>query len=340
MDQAGLERLIRALPKVELHLHIEGTLEPEMMFELAARNGVALRFATVAELRRAYDFQDLDSFLALYYEGTRVLRRQEDFFDLTRAYLLRVAAEGARHVEIFFDPQAHTERGVDFEAVVSGIQAALERARRDLGLSSRLILCFLRHLSPASALRTLDQALAYREWIYGVGLDSSEAGHPPGLFREVFDRARSHSFLTVAHAGEEGPPEYIWQALELLGAARIDHGVRCTEDEALVQYLARRRVPLTVCPLSNVKLRVFPSLDRHNLKRLLQRGLCVSIHSDDPAYFGGYLTENYLAAQRALELRPADLVQLARNAVEAAFLPDADKQRLFDEINAVAGRAD
>lgn len=333
MTQRELEQLILSLPKVELHLHIEGTLEPEMMFTLAARNGLSLRFKSIPELRHAYEFQDLQSFLDLYYEGTRVLIQERDFFDLTWAYLRRVAAENVRHVEIFFDPQAHTTRGVTFDTVVSGIHGALERARTELGLSSRLILCVLRHLSPASAMETLDQALAYRDRICGVGLDSSEMGRPPELFREVFDRARMEGFLTVAHAGEEGPPEYIWQALEVLRVARIDHGVRCVEDEALLQYLAQRRVPLTVCPLSNVKLRVFPSLDHHNLKVLLERGLCVSIHSDDPAYFGGYLTDNYLAAQRALDLGRADIVQLARNAVEASFLPDTEKMVLRHEID-------
>jgi adenosine deaminase len=333
MSQVDLARLIRALPKVELHVHLEGTLEPEMMFELAERNGLSLRYPNVGDLRRAYEFKDLQSFLDLYYEGVRVLLQERDFFDLTWAYLKRMAGENVRHVEVFFDPQAHTMRGVAFETVISGIHGALERARSELGLSSRLILCFLRHLSPASAMETLERALPYRDWICAVGLDSSEAGNPPVRFREVFDRARSVGFLTVAHAGEEGPAAYVWQALEELGARRIDHGVRCVEDASLVEHLARRRVPLTVCPLSNVKLRVFPSLKAHNLKYLLERGLCVSIHSDDPAYFGGYLADNYLAIGQALDLSRMEILQLARNAVEASFLPEDEKQALQSEID-------
>ena len=333
MNQSETEQWIRHLPKVELHLHIEGTLEPEMMFQLAERNGLSLRFASIDELKRAYNFQDLQSFIDLYCEGSRVLQQERDFFDLTWAYLSRVAAEHVRHVEIFFDPQVHMNRGVEFHTVISGIQAALEKARTELRLSFHLIPCFLRDLSPDSAMETLDRILDYRNWIAAVGLASSEVGRPPALFREVFDRARANGLLTVAHAGEEGPPGYIWQALELLQVKRIDHGVRCLEDESLVQHLARTQVPLTVCPLSNVKLRVFESLDQHNLKSLLQRGLCVSIHSDDPAYFGGYITENYLAAQRALALEPADLLQLARNSVKASFISDAEKETLFREID-------
>jgi len=333
MNQIELGHLIRALPKVELHVHVEGTLEPEMMFDLAKRNSLSLPYPNVEDLRRAYEFRDLQSFLDLYYEGVRVLLQERDFFDLTWAYLERMAGENVRHVEIFFDPQAHTTRGVDFETVISGIHGALERARSGLGLSSRLILCFLRHLSPASAMETLERALPHRDWICAVGLDSSEAGNPPARFREVFDRARSAGFLTVAHAGEEGPPAYIWQALEELGARRIDHGVRCVEDASLVEHLARRRVPLTVCPLSNVKLRVFPSLKAHNLKSLLEHGLCVSIHSDDPAYFGGYLTDNYLATAQALGLSRMEILQLARNAVEACFLPDDGKKAMLSKID-------
>ena len=333
MNQSEIGHWIQHLPKVELHLHIEGTLEPEMMFQLATRNGLSLRFGSIDELKRAYNFQDLQSFINLYCEGSRVLRQERDFFDLTWAYLSRVAAEHVRHVEIFFDPQTHMNRGVEFHTVISGIRAALKKARAELHLSSKLIPCFLRDLSPAEAMRTLEMILDYRSWIGAVGLASAEAGRPPELFREVFDRARANGLLTVAHAGEEGPPDYIWQALELLKVQRIDHGVRCIEDESLVQHLARTQVPLTVCPLSNVKLRVFESLDQHNLKTLLQQGLCVSIHSDDPAYFGGYITENYLAAQRALALEPADILQLAKNGVKASFLPDTEKETLLSEID-------
>ncbi len=333
MNQSELEQWIRSLPKVELHLHIEGTLEPELMFLLAKRNGLSLRFTDIEELKQAYNFQDLKSFLNLYYEGTRVLLYERDFFDLTWSYLRRMDKEKVRHVEIFFDPQAHTNRGVDFHTAISGIHSALEQARTELCLSSKLIPCFLRHLTPDSAMQTLERILDYRDWIYAVGLDSSEAGRPPEFFRDVFDRARTRGLMTVAHAGEEGPPEYIWLALELLGVARIDHGVRCMEDESLVQHLVHTQVPLTLCPLSNVKLRVFKSLEHHNLKLLLQRGLCVSIHSDDPAYFGGYITENYLAVQRALALDPMDILQLARNSVKASFLANTEKEKLLSEIH-------
>ena len=333
MNQSEIERWIRDLPKVELHLHIEGTLEPEMMFNFSKRNGLSLRFKSIEELKRAYNFHNLQSFIDLFCEGSRVLQEECDFFELTWAYLTRVATEHVRHVEIFFDPQTHMNRGVQFHTVISGIHAALEKARAELHLSSKLIPCFLRDLSPAEAMQTLEMILDYRSWIGAVGLASSEAGRPPELFREVFDRARTEGLLTVAHAGEEGPPEYIWQALELLKVKRIDHGVRCTEDESLVQHLSRTQVPLTVCPLSNVKLRVFESLDQHNVKALLQRGLCVSIHSDDPAYFGGYVTENYLATQRALALEPADIIQLAKNGVMASFLPDTEKEKLLSEID-------
>lgn len=338
MNQVEFEQWICDLPKVELHLHIEGTLEPELMFALAKRNGVSLGYRDTEELRRAYNFQDLQSFLNLYYEGSRVLQQERDFFDLTWAYLKRGAQEKVRHVEIFVDPQAHMKRGVDLHAVMSGIHSALEQARTELRLSSKLIPCFLRDLTPDFASQTLEMLLAYRDWIWAVGLDSSEKGRPPELFQDVFDRARTQGLLTVAHAGEEGPPEYIWQALERLKVLRIDHGVRCLEDESLVQHLAHTQIPLTICPLSNVKLNVCQSLDRHPVKRLLQRGLCVSIHSDDPAYFGGYITKNYLAVQRALNLQPTDILQLARNGVKASFLSDTEKETLFRDIQEHASR--
>jgi adenosine deaminase len=338
MNQNELEQWIRDLPKVELHLHIEGTLEPELMFDLAQRNGLSLRYSDSEALKRAYNFQDLQSFLNLYYEGSRVLLQERDFFDLTWAYLRRAVEEHVRHVELFFDPQAHMNRGVDFHTVISGIHSALEKARTELHLSSKLIPCFLRDLTPDSAGQTLDMILAYRDWVWAVGLDSSEKGRPPELFEAVFARARAEGLLTVAHAGEEGPPEYIWQALKRLKVARIDHGIRCLEDESLVQHLAHTHIPLTVCPLSNVKLKVFQSLDQHNVKVLLQRGLCVSIHSDDPSYFGGYITDNYLAVQRALNLQPNDILQLARNGVKASFLSDSEKEKLYNEIAEHAAR--
>jgi adenosine deaminase len=328
-----MEDFIRNIPKAELHLHIEGTLEPELMFEIGERNGVAIPFASVDEVRRAYEFSDLQSFLDIYYQGADVLREERDFYDLTRAYVERVHAENVRHVEIFFDPQTHTDRGIPFETVIKGIHAALHDADRELGISSGLIMCFLRHLSAEAAMATLEQALPHKVLIVAVGLDSSEVGHPPEKFVEVFDRARSEGFLTVAHAGEEGPPDYIRQALDLLKASRIDHGVRCIEDERLVARLKSDQIPLTVCPLSNVQLRVFDTMSEHNLKRLLDLGLCVTVNSDDPAYFGGYITENFLAAQRALNLSSDDVVQLVRNSFNAAFLGVERREELLAEVD-------
>jgi adenine deaminase len=331
-----MDPFLRDLPKAELHLHIEGTLEPELMFELARRNRIAVPFDSVDAVRRAYVFENLQSFLDIYYAACRVLLSDQDFYDLTTAYLARVAAERVRHVEIFFDPQTHTMRGVGFETVISGIHRALEDGRLKWGITFRVIMCFLRHLSAESAMATLRQAAPFRHWIAAVGLDSSEAAYPPEKFRGVFDRARAEGYLTVAHAGEEGPPEYIWQALDLLKVSRIDHGVRCTEDPRLVDRLAAEQIPLTVCPLSNVKLRVFPTMADHPLKRLLDRGVRVTVNSDDPAYFGGYLTENFRAAREALGLTREHVWRLSRNAVEAAFLAPADKQRMGVELDAYA----
>ena len=334
-----LAQWIEQLPKVELHLHIEGSLEPELMFALAQRNGVKLPFASIEAVREAYNFHNLQSFLDIYYQGAQVLLLEQDFYDLAWAYLTRVAAQQVRHVEIFFDPQTHTDRSVPFETVITGLHRALRDAEQQLGITSRLILCFLRHLSAESAMQTLEQALPFKDKIIAVGLDSSELGHPPEKFAAVFDRARAEGFLTVAHAGEEGPPDYIWQALDLLKVSRIDHGVRCLEDSQLVQRLQASRLPLTVCPLSNVKLCVFEAMSQHNLKQLLAAGLCVTVNSDDPAYFGGYMTENYLAVQSALNLTPAEMVQLAKNGIEASFLEPAAKQRLFDELEQHAAQA-
>ena len=331
-----MDRFLRGIPKAELHLHIEGTLEPELMFALARRNGISLRYGSVEEVRRAYRFSDLQSFLDIYYEGAQVLREERDFFELTAAYLSRAAADGVRHAEIFFDPQTHTARGVSFQTVVSGIRGALEEGERSLGVSSRLILCFLRHLPAENAEATLERALPFRDWISGVGLDSSERGNPPSKFETVFARARAEGFLAVAHAGEEGPPSYIREALEKLGVRRIDHGVRCAEDPELVAELVERRIPLTVCPLSNVKLGVFPSLAEHNLKRLLDRGLCVTINSDDPAYFGGYVGENFEASRDALGLTREDVVLLATNSFDASFLDPEEKKRRIAEVDQFA----
>jgi adenosine deaminase len=327
-----LATFARDLPKAELHLHIEGTLEPELMFALGRRNGIQLPYASVDEVRRAYVFTDLQSFLDIYYAGCCALLTEQDFYDLTWAYLQRAAAQGVRHAEIFFDPQTHTKRGVPFETMVTGIRRALQDGRARLDITSGLILCFLRHLSGEAAMETLNEALPYREWILAVGLDSSELGHPPGKFKEVYDRAREAGLLAVAHAGEEGPPSYIWEALEILKARRIDHGVRCVEDDRLVGRLADEQIPLTVCPLSNVKLRVFPTLEQHNLKRLLDRGLLVTVNSDDPAYFGGYVADNYEATAAALRLSRADVVTLARNSFIASFLPETEKRRHLEVI--------
>ena len=320
-----MEAFIRGVPKAELHLHIEGTLEPEMVFELARKHHLPVAHSSVEALREGYRFTSLQSFLDVYYQGASVLRDEGDFHALTSAYLRRAHADGVVHAEIIFDPQTHPARGVPIEAIIGGIHSALAEGERTLGITHRLILCFLRHLSAEDAMRTLEQALPHAEVITAVGLDSSEAGHPPGKFVAVFARARSEGLLTVAHAGEEGPPAYVSEALDLLQVKRVDHGVRSEEDPALLARLLRDRVPLTVCPLSNVRLGVFARMEDHNLKRLLERGLCVTVNSDDPAYFGGYVAENYLAAYRALDLSRADIVQLASNSFEASFLPQAQK---------------
>jgi adenosine deaminase len=331
-----MDEFIRGMPKAELHVHIEGTLEPELAFQLAAKHRVRLPYATVDDLRRAYQFSDLQSFLDIYYAGADVLRDEEDFYSLTEAYLARAHAQGVVHVEIFFDPQTHTARGVALNTVLAGMRRALLAAERERGMTFRLIMCFLRHLSASDAMNMLEDALPYRSAIAGIGLDSSESGHPPGKFREVFDRARREGLPAVAHAGEEGPPAYIREALDVLKVVRIDHGVRCEEDEQLLERLARERIPLTMCPLSNLKLRVVDRLESHNIKRLLERGLCVTVNSDDPAYFGGYLLENYLGIQHALALSRADLTLLARNSIEASFLATADKHRWLHAIDAYA----
>jgi adenine deaminase len=328
------EEYIRGLPKAELHVHIEGTLEPELAFQLAKKHGIALPYATVEELRRAYRFADLQSFLDIYYAGTNVLRDADDFHALTLAYLRKAHEQGVVHVEIFFDPQTHTARGIALATVFNGLRRALSEAESQCGITCRLILCFLRHLSADEAMRTLEEALPYKDAIAAVGLDSSEIGHPPSKFAEVFARARREGLMAVAHAGEEGPPSYIYEALDILQVRRIDHGVRCEEDPQLVGRLARERMPLTVCPLSNVKLNVFTRIENHNLRRLLEQGVCVTLNSDDPAYFGGYVLENYLAVHRGLGLPRSQLVVLARNSIEASFLPDSAKSRWFGAIDA------
>jgi adenosine deaminase len=331
-----MEDFIRGMPKVELHLHIEGTLEPELLFELAERNGVRLRFGSVQELRAAYNFTDLQSFLDIYYEGAGALLKRRDFYDLTWAYLLRAHTDNVRHTEVFFDPQTHTDRGVSFETVVEGIHDALSAAEAEMGMTTRLILCFLRHLSAEAAMATLEAALPFKDHIVAVGLDSSELGHPPSKFADVFRRARAEGFRAVAHAGEEGPPEYIREALDLLAVERIDHGVRCVEDAELVNRLRAESIPLTVCPLSNVRLRVFDSMADHNLGQLLKLGLAATVNSDDPAYFGGYMTDNFIAVHKALELTREQYVTLAANAIDASFVDKDRKAALHTELEAYA----
>ena len=328
----SLDRLIARIPKVELHLHIEGTLEPEMVFALAARHGVGLPHASVAALRAAYQFDDLQSFLELYYAGCAVLQDESDFHAVTLAYFARAHADNVVHAELFFDPQTHTARGVPLEVVIAGIRRAMAEAKARYGITSALILCFLRHLSEEDALATLAAARPFRAELVGVGLDSGERGNPPAKFTRAFAEARALGLRPVAHAGEEGPAAYVRDALDLLRAERIDHGVRCSEDDALVDRLRRERIPLTVCPLSNVKLRVFPRMADHNLERLLRRGLQVTISSDDPAYFGGYIADNFRAACAALPLDAGDVVVLCGNAARAAFLPAAEQEALIARI--------
>ena len=330
---------IAGLPKAELHLHIEGTLEPEMMFDLADRNRVPLPYADVEALRTAYSFTRLQDFLDLYYQGMSVLLTEQDFYDLTLAYLRRVAQDNVRHVEIFFDPQGHTERGVAFATAVEGIERALKDGEAELGVTAKIILCFLRHLSAESAEATLGQAMGYRDRIVGVGLDSSENGHPPEKFRDVFDKARAAGFRAVAHAGEEGPPAYVWGALDGLKVDRIDHGNRALEDPDLVVELARRKVPLTVCPLSNLRLGVVDDMTAHPLKMMLDRGLVVTVNSDDPAYFGGYVNDNYDAVRQALGLTDEELARIARNSFGASFLDDTAKEKYIAEVDAYVGGA-
>jgi adenosine deaminase len=338
--RSKLPALLRSMPKAELHIHIEGSLEPELIFKLALRNGVTLPYASVEALRAAYAFSDLQSFLDIYYAGAGVLLKEEDFFDMAWAYLERAAADNVVHTEIFFDPQTHTARGVPFEVVIKGLHHAAQRAHAELGVSAKLILCFLRHLSEDEALATLEEALRYRHHFIGVGLDSSERGHPPEKFARVFAQARAQGLHRVAHAGEEGPPQYIRSALDVLGVERIDHGVRCVEDPALVARLARERMPLTVCPLSNVRLRVFKTLAEHNLPALLDAGLMATINSDDPAYFGGYINRNFTDTFAALpQLTARHAHRLAANSISASFATPEQKKgwlQSLDEVFAAA----
>jgi adenine deaminase len=330
--------IVRQMPKAELHIHIEGSLEPELIFALAKRNRVELKYSSVDALRRAYAFTDLQSFLDIYYAGASVLLTEQDFYDMTWAYLQRARADNVRHTEIFFDPQTHTTRGVAFATVIDGIHRALQDAKAQWGMSGALIMCFLRHLSEEDAFATLEQALPYRDKFIGIGLDSSERGHPPEKFTRVFARCKELGFHLVAHAGEEGPPEYIRTALDVLHVERIDHGVRCLEDADLTQRLAREKIALTVCPLSNIKLCVFDRMQHHNFKQLIDAGLTLTVNSDDPAYFGGYVNDNFIALFDALPLGREHARQLARNGFLASFLPAADKQRYVDEVDAFFNR--
>ena len=332
-----IETYVRELPKAELHLHIEGTLEPELMFELARRNGVALPWKSVDETRAAYAFEDLQSFLDLYYAGAAALVREQDFFDLAMAYFERAAADGVVHAELFFDPQTHTARGVTCETVLDGLERACTTARERFGIGSRLILCFLRHLSEEEGFATLEQALPHLARIHGVGLDSSEMGHPPSKFARLFARCRELGLHLVAHAGEEGPPDYIVEALDLLQVERIDHGVRAAESPALMARLVREQIPLTVCPLSNVKLCVFATLADHNLKAMLEAGIKVTINSDDPAYFGGYVGKNFVDTATALSLSRSELKRIARNSLEAAFVSEAERRPWLARLEALEG---
>lgn len=329
-----MKAFIENMPKVELHLHIEGTLEPDLMFALAHRNKIKLPYNSVQEIHNAYQFTNLQSFLDIYYQGANVLQTEQDFYDLMWAYLMKAAYQNVRHTEIFFDPQTHTARGIPFDVFMPGFLRAKKEAQEKLGITAELILCFLRHLSPAAALETLEQAAPYQDKILGVGLDSSEKGRPPSLFTEVFQKAEEDGYLPVAHAGEEGPAEYVWEALEFLNVRRIDHGVRSIDDPKLIDFLVEHQVPLTVCPLSNIKLCVFDEMSQHNIKQLLDLGVRVTINSDDPAYFGGYMNENFLATQAGLNLSKEDLYRISLNAIEASFISSDRTAELKTELDA------
>ena len=327
--------LIKNLPKAELHLHIEGSFEPELMFEIAKRNEVEIPFNSVEEIRAAYSFNNLQQFLDIYYQGAQVLLYEQDFYDLTVAYLIKCKQQNVVYTEIFFDPQTHTDRGVSFDTVIIGIKSAMEKAEKELGIKSKLIMCFLRHLDEESALKTLEQAMDYKEWILGVGLDSSEMGHPPSKFARVFEKAREEGFKILAHAGEEGPPEYIWEALDILKIDRLDHGNRCLEDPALVKVLAERQMALTLCPLSNKELQVCPDLKNYPLREMMSKGLKLTINSDDPSFFGGYVNENFFALHEALDLTKEEVVTLVKNGFEASFLTKEEIDSYLNQIDLV-----
>lgn len=328
-----IEKFINEIPKAVLHLHIEGTLEPELMFKIAKRNNKKIKYESIEEVKDAYDFNDLQDFLDIYYESAGVLMKEQDFYDLAWAYLNKIHSQNVIHAEIFFDPQTHTDRGIKFDTVIGGLQRALEDGQKEFGIKSNLIMCFLRHLDEESAFKTLDEGLKYKDIITAVGLDSSEVGNPPSKFQRVFARARKEGFLTVAHAGEEGPAEYIWEALNLLKVSRVDHGNHSLDDEKLIQELVKRKMPLTVCPLSNLKLKVVRDLKHHPLRKMLQKGLLVTINSDDPAYFGGYANENYLAIAKALNLSKKEIYQITKNSFIASFVVDKEEQEMIDKLD-------
>ena len=327
-----ITEFIKKSPKAELHLHIEGTLEPSLLFRLAKENNIQISFSSINEIKAAYNFKNLESFLKIFYQGSRVLLREQDFFDLTWAYLLKCKEENVVHAEIFFDPQTHVNRGVNFSLVINGIYKALKKANKEFGLTFGVIMCFLRHLDERSAFKMLDHALEHKDKIIGVGLDSSEIGHPPKKFERVFKKAIDQGFLTVAHAGEEGPPEYIWEALDFLKVRRIDHGVQCINDKKLVQKLRNDQIPLTVCPLSNVKLCVFDKLNQHNLKKMLKEKLMVMVNSDDPAYFGGYVNKNLIESQIALNFSMDEVKTLIINSFKSSFLKEEEKKEWIKKI--------
>ena len=328
----SLLEFIKKSPKAELHLHIEGTLEPEQMFALAKRNNIHIPFKNINEAKKAYNFSNLESFLKIYYEGAKVLVNEQDFFDLTWAYALKCKEDNIVHAEIFFDPQTHTDRGISFDVVINGIYKALQKAQKEFGLSFKIIMCFLRHLDEKEGFKVLDEALAHKDKIYGVGLDSSETDNPPNKYEKLFKKAIKYGFITVAHAGEEGPPEYIWEALNLLNVKRIDHGVQCLKDEKLVEKLSENQIPLTVCPLSNIKLRVFNKLEDHSLKKMLDKKLMVMVNSDDPAYFGGYLNQNLIETQAALNLSKNEVKTLLINSFKSSFLSEEKKKEWINQI--------
>lgn len=333
MKNISTKKFIEGIPKAELHLHIEGTLEAELMFEIANRNNIKIDYASINELKNAYNFNNLQEFLDVYFSGTDVLMTERDFYDLTWAYLKKAHEQNIVHTEVFFDPQAHTDRGISFDIVINGIYRALEDGKEKLGITYKLIVSFLRHLPESSAFKTLEQATRYKDWINGVGLDSSELGNPPSKFEHVFAKAREEGFLTVAHAGEEGPAEYIWEALDLLKVTRIDHGNHCLDDELLVEHLAQLKIPLTLCPLSNFKLKVVKDLKEYPLIKMMDKGLLVTINSDDPAYFGGYINENYLGIAEALDLSKNQIAEFAKNSFRASWLSEQVKDKMTFKID-------